>query len=83
MPNIDAVVPRGFAPPIRSGKTVDGKGRGAFTTRVIRRGGRTYGGIEHYTFFRDGPSYRTFVDALSDDEACDVMMWSWTRDGGR
>ena len=34
-PEIDTVVPGGFAPPIRAGQTVDGKGHRAFATRDI------------------------------------------------
>lgn len=76
---VDAAVPAGFVPPMRAGHTADGKGRGVFAARDLRRGERTYGGKEHYAFFRDGPSYRRFLAALSDAAACDVMMWAWTQ----
>lgn len=75
---VDAPEPAGFVPPMRSGQTTDGKGRGVFATRDLRRGERTYGGKRNFAFFRDGPSYRAFLAALADGEACDVMMWAWT-----
>jgi len=77
--DVETEVPDDFVPPMRSGETTDGKGRGVFATRDIQRGERTYGGKKNFAFFRDGPSYRTFLDLLSDTEACDVMMWAWTQ----
>ena len=72
--------PADFRPPMRPGQTTDGKGRGLFATRDIKRGEMTYAGVEHYAFFRDAASYRRFLEALTDHEACDVIMWSWTQE---
>ena len=45
-------VPGGyFVPPLRAGHTADGKGRGAFATRDLRWGERTYGGAGHFAAF--------------------------------
>ena len=74
-----AAVPDGLVAPIRPGQTDDGKGRGAFAARDIARGEQTYGGLGHYAVFRDGESFRRFLAALPDEEACDVLIWSWTQ----
>lgn len=73
--------PRDFVPPIRAGYTTDGRGRGIFATRDIKKGEMTYGGTKHYIFFFDGHSYRRYLDALSDEEACDMMKFTWPQDG--
>merc|ERR1719203_2109927 len=78
--HISTEVPDGFVPPARPGQTTNGKGRGLFAARDIKRGEMTYGPKRpfRYAYWRNGTSYRTFIDALSDEEACDVMMWTWT-----
>ena len=57
-------------------------GRGAFATRDIRKGELIHAGLANYAIFRDGPSYRRFLGALSDEEACDVLLWTWTQEVG-
>ncbi|EJK62183.1 hypothetical protein THAOC_17214 [Thalassiosira oceanica] len=74
-----SAAPPGFVPPMVAGQTADGKGRGVFATRDIAKGEMTYGGMDNYAYFSTGEAYRTFIGALSDAEACDVMMWSWTQ----
>ncbi len=73
--------PPDFVPPLRAAQTADGKGRGVFATRDIKKGEMTYGGTKHYIFFYDGHSYRRFLDALSDEEACDMMKFTWPQKG--
>eukprot|EP00804_Cyclotella_cryptica_P003087 CCRYP_006075-RA/>CCRYP_006075-RA protein AED:0.03 eAED:0.03 QI:187/1/1/1/0.5/0.33/3/325/312 len=73
--------PPDLVPPLRAAQTTDGRGRGVFATRDIKKGEMTYGGTKHYIFFYDGHSYRRFLDALSDDEACDIMKFTWPQDG--
>ncbi|EJK49640.1 hypothetical protein THAOC_31462, partial [Thalassiosira oceanica] len=72
-----SVAPPGFVPPMVARQTADGKGRGIFATRNITKGSMTYGGKDNYAFFSTGEAFRRFVGALSDSEACDVMMWAW------
>ena len=67
-----------FISPIQSGQTIDGKGRGLFATRDIKRGEMTYNGGwgDHLIKFQNGQSYRKFVYAIEDDGMaceCDVM----------
>ncbi|KAL7471831.1 hypothetical protein ACHAXS_012708 [Conticribra weissflogii] len=75
--------PEDFIPPTRSGHTTDGKGRGIFATRTIRKGERTYGGKKNFAFFSTGDEFRNYVDAvanqLSNEAACDIMMWAWVQ----
>lgn len=66
-----------FVPPFKAGHTQDGKGRGIFATRDIRKGEMTYGGTKHYIFFATGHDYRRFLDALDDEAACDIMKFTW------
>ena len=70
-----------FLSPLESGQTIDGKGRGLFATRDIKKGEMTYNGgsgSDHLIKFTDGQSYRKFVYAIEDDGmACDVMLWTY------
>ena len=80
----ESEAPHDFIPPFKSGYTSDNKGRGIFATRYIRKGEMTYGGKKNYAFFSSGEEYRRFLNELTDEEACDIMMWSWPqRDMGR
>ena len=76
-----SVAPPGFVAPMIAKQTSDGKGRGIFATRDIAKGSMTYGGKENYAFFSTGEAFRRFIGALSDSEACDVMMWAWPQVG--
>ena len=78
---VESHVPPGFVPPMVARQTADGKGRGIFATRDIAKGEMTYGGKHNYAFFPTGEAFRRFIGALSDSEACDVMMWAWPQVG--
>ena len=69
-----------FIPPFKSDYTTDNKGRGIFATRYIQKGEMTYGGKKNYAFFSSGDEYRRFLNELTNEEACDVMMWSWPQE---
>ena len=66
-----------FIPPFKSDYTTDNKGRGIFATRYIQKGEMTYGGKKNYAFFSSGDEYRRFINELTNEEACDIMMWTW------
>ena len=70
-----------FISPIQSKQTIDGKGRGLFATRDIKKGEMTYNGgsgSDHLIKFQNGQSYRKFVNSIVDDGmACDVMLWTY------
>lgn len=73
--------PPDFFPPFKAGQTKDGKGRGVFATRDIKKGELTYGGTKNYIFFNSGHDYRRFLDALDDEAACDIMKFTWPQWG--
>ena len=70
-----------FISPIQSGQTIDGKGRGLFATRDIKKGEMIFNGelqLDNLIKFTDGQSYRKFVYAIEDDGmACGVMLWTY------
>ena len=69
-----------FIPPFKSDYTTDNKGRGIFATRYIQKGEMTYGDKKNYAFFSSGDEYRRFINKVTDEEACDIMMWSWPQE---
>jgi len=73
--------PPDFVPPFKAGQTKDGKGRGVFATRDIKKGEMTYGGTKNYIFFTTGHDYRRFLDAFDDETACDLMKFTWPQEG--
>ena len=74
-------VPQDFVPPFQAGQTRDGKGRGIFATRDIKRGEMTYGGASNYIFFHNGGDYRKYLNAFDDQTACDIMKFVWPQRG--
>ena len=75
-----SIAPPDFVPPFKAGQTKDGKGRGIFATRDIKKGELTYGGSKHYIFFTSGHDYRKFLDVFDDETACDIMKFTWPQD---
>lgn len=73
--------PPDLVPPFYAAQTRNGRGRGVFASRDIKKGEMTYGGTKHYIFFYDGHSYRRFLEALTDEEACDIMKFTWPQHG--
>ena len=73
--------PPDLIPPFKAGLTKDGKGRGVFATRDIKKGEMTYGGTKNYIFFTTGHDYRRFLDAFDDEIACDLMKFTWPQKG--
>ena len=69
--------PPDLVPPFKAGQTKDGKGRGVFATRDIKKGEMIYGSTKNYIFFTTGHDYRRFLDALDDETACDIMKFTW------
>ena len=72
--------PPDFVPPFKAGQTRDGKGRGVFATRDIKKGEMTYGLSKNYIFFKTGDQFRQFLDALDDEKACDLMKFTWPQE---
>ena len=66
-----------FKPPFKSDYTTDNKGRGIFAAQNIHKGEMIYGGKNKHTFFSTGDEYRRFINELTNEDACDIMMWTW------
>ena len=74
--------PPDFVPPFKAGQTTDGKGRGLFATRDIKKGEMTYGAWKNHVFFQSGNQFRRFLDALDDEKACDRFDEVYVATGG-
>ena len=73
--------PPDLVSPFKAGQTSDGKGRGLFATRDIKKGEMTYGSTKNYIFFTTGHDYRRFLDVFDDQTACDIMKFTWPQRG--
>ena len=58
----------------------DGRGRGNFASRNIKKGELIYNGYKNSAFFQEGNSFKRFVALLSKESACDVLEWSFMQD---
>ena len=75
---ITSMAPPDFVRPTKAGETSDGKGRGVFAARDIKKGEMIYGQTTNYAYFSNGYGFQRFLEALTDDgEACDLMKFSW------
>merc|ERR1712087_417576 len=69
----------GIPPPFYANLS-PGKGRGLFSSRLIKEGELVHrGGGRGDVIFQDGPSWRRFVFSLPRQYACDIMDWQWTQ----
>ncbi|KAL7550210.1 hypothetical protein ACHAWF_013442 [Thalassiosira exigua] len=73
-----SLVDRG-PPPYYPKHTADGRGRGMYATRYIRKGELVHDGRDSDVVFPDGMSWRRYVFSLPRTKACDVANWSWTQ----
>eukprot|EP00985_Skeletonema_marinoi_P002441 scaffold1019_cov97-Skeletonema_marinoi.AAC.19 len=60
-------------------KVSDGKDRGLFASRDIRKGEVVHDGTKSDVVFPDALAWRRFVFALPRKAACDMTEWSWTQ----
>eukprot|EP00985_Skeletonema_marinoi_P016770 scaffold9057_cov80-Skeletonema_marinoi.AAC.1 len=60
-------------------KVSDGKHRGLFASRDIRKGEVVHDGTHLGVAFPDAKAYRRFVFALPRRTACDITEWTWTQ----
>mmetsp|Transcript_19136 Transcript_19136/g.39213 ORF Transcript_19136/g.39213 Transcript_19136/m.39213 type:complete len:271 (-) Transcript_19136:130-942(-) len=59
----------------------EGKGRGTFAKRDIRKGEIVHDGLQNVVFFPDGASWGDFIFSIpSSRMACDVLEWTWMQD---
>mmetsp|Transcript_26426 Transcript_26426/g.48625 ORF Transcript_26426/g.48625 Transcript_26426/m.48625 type:complete len:392 (+) Transcript_26426:53-1228(+) len=57
----------------------DGRGRGLFASRDIKKGELVHDGNQSDFSFPDGMAWRRFIFSLPRKKACDVIDWSWTQ----
>jgi len=65
-------------PPYYAGQS-DGKGRGIFASRLIKKGELVHDGPRSNIIFPDAMSFRRLVVNLPRRTACDITEWSWTQ----
>jgi len=67
----------GGPPPYYAGHTKDGKGRGLFASRDIKKGELVHDGTNNDNKFPDRKTYNHFVYDLPQKNACDMLYWCW------
>ena len=65
-------------PPYYAGQS-DGKGRGLFASRPIKKGELVHDGPRSNIMFPDSMSFRRLVVNLPRRTACDITEWAWTQ----
>ncbi|KAL7554848.1 hypothetical protein ACHAWF_018393 [Thalassiosira exigua] len=70
----------GSRAPFRPGRTPDGRGRGLYAARDIKRGELVHDGDEGDVLFPDAASFRRYVFSLPRKKACDMTDWCWTQE---
>ena len=58
----------------------DGKGRGAFAARDIKKGELVHDGNFNTAFWNDGLAWKQYIASLPSPMDCDVMEWTWTQE---
>ena len=64
-------------PPPYYPKRSEGKGRGLFASRDIKKGELVQDGPNSYIVFPDAMSFRRLVFALPRKSGCDITEWAW------
>lgn len=65
-------------PPYYAGQS-EGKGRGLFASRLIKKGELVHDGPKSNVMFPDAMSFRRLVVNLPRKTACDITEWAWTQ----
>lgn len=80
-----AITKDGELAPSYAAHSADGRGRGLFASRDIKKGELTHDGAVSDVTFPDAASWRRFIFSLPRNRACDQIDWTWTQkleDGG-
>ena len=67
-------------PPYYAAYSRDGRGRGLFASRDIKKGELVHDDTKSAVMFLDAMAWRRFVFSLPRRMACDVALWSWTQE---
>ncbi|KAL9184780.1 hypothetical protein ACHAXT_012750 [Thalassiosira profunda] len=68
----------GGPPPYYAAHSKDGRGRGLFASRDIKKGDLVHNGEQSDLLVPSGEAWRRFVFSLPRNKACDVIDWTWT-----
>jgi len=66
-------------PPYYAEHSADGRGRGLFASRDIKKGELVHDGTDSDVMFPDAMSWRRFIFSLPRNRACDMIDWTWTQ----
>ena len=69
----------GEAAPYYAAHSLDGRGRGLFASRDIKKGELVHDGRKSDFIFPSAMAWRRYVFSLPRNKACDVIDWSWTQ----
>ena len=69
----------GKTPPPYYADRSEGKGRGLFASRRIKKGELVHDGPRSNVMFPDAASFRLLVVSLPRKTACDITEWAWTQ----
>lgn len=67
----------GFVIPVEVRQAPGNKGRGLFATQDIPRGERIWNSSNQTAMFDNAEDYKTFLELLLSDVACDVIQWAY------
>lgn len=70
---------KGGPPPYYAAHSADGRGRGLFASRDIKKGELIHDGGPGDIIFPNGMSWRRLIFNLPRNKACDMIDWSWTQ----
>ncbi|KAL7529868.1 hypothetical protein ACHAXR_006105 [Thalassiosira sp. AJA248-18] len=69
----------GGPPPFYAKHSTEGRGRGLFASRDIKKGELVHDGNQSDFTFPNAMAWRRFIFALKRKKACDVIDWTWTQ----
>jgi len=69
----------GGPPPYYVKLSVNGRGRGLYASRDIKKGELAHDGTDSDLMFPDAMSWRRYIFSLPRNRACDMIEWTWTQ----
>jgi len=78
-PTMGYTLGEGGPPPYDAKHTADGKGRGLFASRDIKKGELVHDGGRSDFVYPDAMAWRRFIFSLPRNKACDQADWTWTQ----
>lgn len=79
LPTMGYTIGDGGPPPFYAKHSLDGRGRGLFASRNIKKGELVHDGTTSDVLFPDAMTWRHFIFSLPRNKACDMIDWTWTQ----